>query len=67
MDNSQANAFGDYGVFDPEIYGAVQETQAFGGAGQEVIKEEETLVVLANEPVFDVQAVQAVVEGQDTV
>jgi hypothetical protein len=25
------------------------------------------LVVLANEPVFDVQAVQAVVEGQDTV
>jgi hypothetical protein len=69
MDNSQANTFADYGVFDPEIYGAVQvqESQAFVGAGQELIKEEEeeTLVVLASKAVFDVQAVQAVVEGQE--
>jgi hypothetical protein len=42
----------------------VQESQAFGGAGQEMIKEEETLSVLASTSVFDVQAA---VEAQEPV
>ena len=60
--DSQASAFGDYGVFDPEIYGAAQETQAFGGAGEELVKEEDALAVLAPVPDF---AVQSVVEVQE--
>jgi transcriptional enhancer factor len=63
--DSQNTAFADYGVFDPEIYGSVQESQAFGGAGQEMIKEEETLSVLASTSTFDVQA--AVVEAHGAV
>lgn len=55
--DSQNSGFGDYGVFDPEMYGSAQESQAFGGAGQEMIKEEETLSVLASTSAFDVQAV----------
>ena len=64
MDNSQNSAFGDYGVFDPEMYASVQESQAFGGAGQEMIKEEEALSVLAGTTAFDVQVA---VEGQESV
>lgn len=60
--DSQNSTFGDYGVFDPEIYGAVQETQAFGGAGQELVKEEDALAVLAAPPDF---AVQPITETQD--
>lgn len=60
--DSQNSAFSDYNVFDPEIYGAVQETQAFGGAGQEIIKEEETLAVLASSAAFDVGVVAEVQE-----
>ena len=63
--DSQSTAFADYGVFDPEMYGSVQESQAFGGAGQEMIKEEETLSVLASTSAFDVQA--AVVEAREAV
>lgn len=62
--DSQNTVFADYGVFDPEMYGSVQESQAFGGAGQEMIKEEETLSVLASTSVFDVQAA---VEAQEPV
>lgn len=60
--DGQNTTFGDYGVFDPEIYGAAQETQAFGGAGQEMIKEEEALSVLAGTSAFDVQAATEVQE-----
>jgi hypothetical protein len=62
--DSQNSAFGDYGVFDPEMYASVQESQAFGGAGQEMIKEEEALSVLASTTAFDVQVE---VEGQEPV
>jgi transcriptional enhancer factor len=61
--DSQNSGFGDYGVFDPEMYASVQESQAFGGAGQEMIKEEETLSVLTSASVFDVQAVAEVQES----
>jgi hypothetical protein len=60
--DSQNSAFADYGVFDPEMYGSVQESQAFGGAGQEMIKEEEALSVLANTSTFDVQVAAEVQE-----
>jgi hypothetical protein len=53
--NSQTGAFAHYGVFDPEIYGMVQETQTFGGAGQMMIKKKETLNVLASASTFEVQ------------
>ena len=53
--DSQNSAFADFGVFDPEMYGSVQESQAFGGAGQEMVKDEEALSVLAGTSTFDVQ------------
>ena len=36
---SQSSVFPSYEVFDPQVYGVEQESQAFGGAGQDVVKE----------------------------
>jgi hypothetical protein len=40
IESQGSGVFPNYGVFDPQIYGVEQESQAFGGAGQEVGKEE---------------------------
>jgi hypothetical protein len=53
--DSQAEVFHDYNVYDPQIYSATQEAQAFGGAGQEAVKEEEPLETLAD-PLYIAQS-----------
>lgn len=56
--DGQNSGFADFGVYDPQIYGSGQEAQAFGGAGQEaIIKEEDTLAVIAEPPNFTMPAV----------
>jgi len=60
IESQGSSVFPSYGVFDPQIYGVEQESQAFGGAGQDVIKEE---VVMANVTEF---ATQVDIESQDS-
>ncbi|KAM0719988.1 hypothetical protein Q7P37_004123 [Cladosporium fusiforme] len=62
--DSQNGSFDDYGAFDPQIYGDAQESQAYGGAGQEIVIKEESLALAEEAPAF---AAQAVVVGQETV
>jgi hypothetical protein len=53
MENQSSSVFPSYGVFDPQMYGVEQESQAFGGAGQDVVKEE---VVMPSVTEFPMQA-----------
>lgn len=57
--DGQNGGFDDYGVFDPQIYDTNAESQAFGGAGQDAVKEEGSLsaaVVASNPPPFKLEA-----------
>lgn len=54
--DSQNSAFGDYGVFDPQIYSANQESQAFGGAGHEIVIKEKGLPVVEEVSSFETHA-----------
>ena len=48
VESQSSSVFPSYGVFDPQIYGVEQESQAFGGAGQDVVKEEIVMTSVTN-------------------
>jgi hypothetical protein len=63
MESQSSSVFPSYGVFDPQMYGVEQESQAFGGAGQDIVKEE---VVMPTVLEFPVQA-SCDIESQESV
>jgi hypothetical protein len=48
IESQGSSVFPSYGVFDPQMYGVEQESQAFGGAGQEVVKEEALMTTVTD-------------------
>jgi len=48
VDSQGMEGYGDFGTYDPRMYAAGQEAQAYGGAGQESNKEEDPMAVLAD-------------------
>ena len=63
MESQSSSVFPSYGVFDPQTYGVEQESQAFGGAGEDIVKEE---VVMPTVLEFPVQA-SCDIESQESV
>lgn len=61
-DGHAVEGYGDFGSYDPRMYAAGQETQAYGGAGQEGIKEDDPLSALADAS-FVARAMSAVQES----
>lgn len=52
----------DFGAYDPRMYATGQDAQAYGGAGQESIKEEDPMAVLADAS-FVARPMSAVQDG----
>ena len=67
MESQSSSVFPSYGVFDPQMYGVEQESQAFGGAGQDVVKEAAAMPTVTE---FATQAdidIDINIESQDSV
>lgn len=68
--DGQNGGYGEYGVFDPQMYGSAEESQAYGGAGPDADKED-VLTVVEAAPAVDSQTVMVEeqpalgLEGQD--
>lgn len=69
--DGRSGGYGEYGVFDPQMYGGAQESQAYGGAGPDAANKEDVLTVVEAAPAVDTQAVMVEeqlalgLEGQD--
>jgi hypothetical protein len=67
IESQSSSVFPSYGVFDPQMYGVEQESQAFGGAGQDVVKEAAAMPTVTE---FATQAdidIDINIESQDSV
>jgi len=46
IESQGSRVFPTYGVFDPQMYGVEHESQAFGGAGQDAVKDEAVMAAV---------------------